>query len=228
MNHKISTFSGALLALGLLSACGNSSSVSENRDFAGQAKGIFSGLAQMGRAPEPVDEATLVGYRKILEEDGSPAYAMRAPSMNYLSFLSEYGQNGAVKTWSGSNDETLGLRDGILLATRGLGADLMSASAPSLQEVQSGSGFFHRTYYWLDGGDHPVQAEFDCYFAQAGSDSINLMGKVYAARHVTESCSNQKTEFTNSYWFDGSGKLRQSEQYVSEMVGSVQLQRIVD
>jgi hypothetical protein len=142
--------------------------------------------------------------------------------------MAPYGDNGPIRTWASNTYETVSLQDGILVATRGFGNDIMSSSAPSLGQVKSGAGFFHRVYYYLDGADQSQRADFDCNFAASGSETVAVLDKAYATRRVTESCSNPDTSFENLYWFDGSGSLRQSLQFVSVQAASMQLQRVLD
>ena len=45
---------------------------------------------------------------------------------------------------------------------------------------------------------------------------------------MTETCSNATSHIENVYWFDESGKLRQSNQFMSPQTAYMTLQRIID
>jgi hypothetical protein len=118
--------------------------------------------------------------------------------------------------------------DGVVVATRGFGPDLMSSVAPDVGQIKSAGGFFHRVYYYLDGADQTYRLDFDCNFSASGSETIDLLGKAYAARRMTESCANADSHFENVYWFDKGGNLRQSDQFISTQLATMRLQRLVD
>lgn len=217
----------AMLALALLSACGTDPEVTENRSVASGFKAAAASFLTLGRQPAAanLDSASV---RTALQQFGQPIYGVKIDKMRYVNFMVPYGENGPIRTWASKSYETISLKDGIVVATRGFGADLMSATAPTLGQAKSASGFFHRVYYYLDGADQPQQSDFDCNFASSGTETITVLGAAYATHRVTESCSNPQTRFENLYWFDGSGSLRQSLQYVSAQAALVQLQRVID
>ncbi len=219
--------SAALFALALLSACGTDPQAGENQAAARSLKTVAGSLLTLGHKPAtaPLDDAQL---RAALLNVGQPIYSVKIDKMRYNNFMVPYGDNGPIQTWASKSYESVSLNDGILVATRGFGADLMSATTPTVGQARSGSGFFHRVYYYLDGADQPQQSDFDCNFVASGAETIAVLGKAYATRRITESCSNPETAFENVYWFDGSGSLRRSVQYVSAQAASVQLQRIID
>ncbi len=227
MMGKLRSLTGLALALSLLSACGNDPQAGETRGAANAVKALGALLVSFGRqsAGASIDPAAL---RTAIEQTGKPVISVAAAQLGYADFLAPFGVNGAVETWGTSSLQSVSFRNGIVVATRGLGPDLMTATVPEIAQVRSGSGFFHRVYYRLDGNDQPVQDEFDCTFAANGAEGIEILGKAYSARRITESCANQNTRFDNVYWFDGSGKLRQSYQFVSIGAGILQLQRITD
>lgn len=230
MKLNARTLTAAFLALSLLSACGNDQQADETKAALGTAKLIGKLIVNFGRNPttNPPDPATIAIARAALEKGGTPVYRIDVKKLRYMNFMAPYGDNGPVKTWASTAYETVSLNDGILVATRGFGPDLMSAVAPSLGQVRSGNGFFHRVYYHLDGADQPIRTDFDCEFSPSGSETVVVMGISYTTKGVTESCSNPAERFENTYSFDGSGKLRQSVQYVSSLAAMMQLQRVVD
>ena len=227
MKFEVRTLIGVALSMVLLSACGNDPEASENRLAAKSVKHLGVYLLTLGHPPAPAafDPAEV---RAGLEQAGQPVYGVKLDKIRYNDFMAPYGDNGPIQTWASNTYEIVSLNAGILVATRGFGNDIMSASAPGLAQVRSASGFFHRVYYYLDGADQPQRSDFDCNFAASGNETIAVLDRGYATRRVTETCSNPDTSFENVYWFDGSGSLRQSVQFVSVQAASMQLQRVID
>lgn len=210
----------ALLMCSMLVACGNSDNAEQARD----AYGLFS--TWIGhKGTQSQDPAA---QRQMLEQVGRPILAVSVPKTRYASMMTPYGQNRNIETWASGTPETVSLRDGILVATRGFGSDIMSSVAPDVARVRSGSGSFNRTYYYLDGADQPKSLAFSCQFSANGPEDVVIVGLSYPSHRVTEVCANPTLSFQNSYWFDGSGKLRQSDQYVSPQLGVMRLQRVID
>lgn len=216
-------------ALPLLSGCGNAPDAADSQISTKAAARLFQMAA--GKISKPVDKldpAAISALRQVLEKDGQPIYSVAVPALKYANLMAPYGQNGNVQTWASMSYETISLRDGILIATRGFGPDLMSSVAPSLAQVRQGSGSFHRSYYYLDGADQTQTYGLDCQFAPGEAAEVTVLGKAYATRSVTESCSGAGYSFQNAYWFDGGGALRQSDQVMTLGLSPMRLQRVID
>ena len=120
------------------------------------------------------------------------------------------------------------MQDGIVVATRGFGPDIMTSIAPGIAQVRQASGSFARSYYYLDGADQKLRLTYACTFAPNGTEAVEVLGKVYATRRVTETCTGPDSSFENVYWFDDGGKLRQSDQILARGLKQIRLQRIID
>ena len=179
-------------------------------------------------AAAPPDAATIAAGRKLLEEAGKPVILMTDPGTGLAGFMGILGENGPVQTWATPEYLTIGLRDGVMISTRGFGADLMSAEAPDLNVLSGGKGEYQRRYSYLDGADQTQVQTYDCSLHNAGAAQLTLLGKSLATRRVTEKCSGKQGVFENQYWFDAGGTLRQSSQMRVPGVGNMQLQQIID
>lgn len=220
----------AVLAAAMLSACGNGPEASNALGGLPVAKQLA--LALVARVERngvtPADPTTSPDFRVVLEKAGTPFYRVAIPKINSVVVMAPFGQNGNVETWSSANRLTMSVKDGILVATRGYGPDLMTAVAPDVAQVKAGRGTFHRVYYYLDGADQPQSLAFDCSYAPSGTETVNLLGLAYATHRVIETCSNATSHIENNFWFDGNGKLRQSDQFMSPQTAYMRLQRIID
>ena len=219
----------ALAAL-LLTAC-SSDKAKPDLPLKDMAKAVLQRVIGGGAAtsaPAAPDAATVAAGRKLLEEAGKPVILMTDAGTGLAGFMGVLGENGPVQTWATPEYLTLGLRDGVLISTRGFGADLMSAEAPDLAVLAAANGQYQRRFYYLDGADQTQVHAYDCHLVAAGAAQITLLGKTYETRRVTEKCSGKQGSFENEFWFDASGALRKSIQMRLQGVENLQLQRIID
>jgi len=216
----------SLFAALALTGCGSDPMMSNSQGGLPIARQLATSIAIQSQPRS--DKSASPEFRKVLESAGTPFYRVVIAKMQYAGIMAPFGQNGNVVTWSSSVRQTMSVRDGVLVATRGFGNDLMSALAPDIAEVSRGSGTFHRVYYYLDGADQSQSLAVDCSFARSGNETITLLGLSYDTHRVTEVCVNATTHIENTYWFDGSGKLRQSDQFLSPELAYMRLQRIID
>ena len=215
-----------LIVLLFLAACGNTPDSADTSLSLRALRAIPAALVARPAAPTA---AELAQTRAALQASGQPAIQVHAPGLNYSAFMVPYfPTKGGALTWSSGTYETVTLRDGILVWTRGLGPDLMASQAPSLAQVRAGQGSFHRIYEYLDGGDAVQSYDFDCDFAAKGPDSLTILDFSYQAQLVVETCSRGDQRFENRYWFDSSGKIRQSEQLLVPGMAPLRIQAVVD
>ena len=128
-----------LVAATLLAGCGNDAL---GTDYSAATKGLI-GLLKLGKtdaAPTlaSLDQQGIATLRKALEDDGQAILLVASPSLKYINLMAPYGQNGNVQTWGSTQYETLSLRAGMLVATRGFGPDLMSSSGPDIATIAAG------------------------------------------------------------------------------------------
>jgi hypothetical protein len=169
-----------------------------------------------------------LSVRAKLEAEGRPTLLVTHPTLRFEGLMSPIGQNAGVVTWASPTGEAVSLRDGMVVASRGFGPDLMSSAGPSTARVQTGTGATRRSYFYLDGADARRAFDFDCTLAKGVSGTAYILGKSYATTKVTESCSHPLGSFVNEYWFDNRLILRQSRQAVTLGMESVLIQRIID
>ena len=224
----------ALLLLGL-AACGND-----------KAAGVLGGipvkelaqatLVEIGLGPKPKaatpapppDPALLAAARKMLEDGGIPLFIVQSKTMGLQDYFSKLGQNGDVITWSTQSYKTISMRDGMIVATRGLGPDILSTYAPTTEAVRRGTGTTQRSYFVNDAADQGQRLDFDCQLKDAGMQTISLIGKAYGTHRIDEACTGAAGSFVNSFWFDNRAKLRQSSQHLAMGIENLLLQKIID
>lgn len=85
-----------------------------------------------------------------------------------------------------------------------------------------------RVHFVLDGADQTLRQTFDCRLSEVGTEAISVLGLSYSARRVDEVCTGAEGTLTNSYWFDGTGRIRQSRQVRALGVEGLAFQAIFD
>lgn len=205
----------------VLSACGNDDTASPGMAAGKQViTGMWKKRTGSGVAPEEISRAQLVAFNSPM--------ILASIEGGVRLYLVPIAQNGNVETWSTTDDRTLSFRDGVLVATRGLGPDIMQASVPSRAQLQIDGGKHSRSYYYLDGNDKSQRVDFDCSVQDLGMDQIVVVAMQHTARHMKESCTGNGGIFANEYWFESGGKVRKSKELIGTGVGYGEISRIVD
>ena len=207
----------ALMALG--AGCGPGA---ETGTLAGIAVQIVGGGGGDQAATEPQIGLT----REIIEQSGQELILVTVPSRGAAATLIRAGQNGDKVTWISPDGIGLTYRGGILIATRGFGDDLMAADVADLARGLRAGRLAVRVHDYLDGEDQILRRTFQCDLQGGGSETIEIVERVYRTRVVEEVCRTRGGGFTNRYWIDGSGRILQSVQFVSPQVGFVVTQRL--
>jgi hypothetical protein len=219
----------AIIILALLAGCGSEKSapnplISAIGDMAksgvAKAKTRKSGGKQTGKSVSPEDR------RAKLEAAGKPVLRVSSEVLGQNALTTILDAKGDVLTWATPEGATFSQRGGVLIQTRGLGADLMSAQVPSVGQLKAG-GSYQRIYYFLGGDDQGTRRTYDCTSAVIGSESIEVMGRTHATTHVTEVCQRSLGKLTNEYWIEGA-TIRKSRQFASGPVGYIDFERVID
>lgn len=186
------------------------------------SKELLSGrkpaAAGVGKAP---GRAELAAYN-------TPMIMVESESTGARLFLVPTGQNSGVDTWSTTDDQSLSFRDGVLVASRGFGPDLMQAAAPSRAQIASGQGSHRRSYFYLDGADQTQRIDYQCSILNMGSETITVVERQHSTRHVAETCHSDTHQFTNEYWVENGGKIRKSKELLVSAWGPVTVFHVID
>ena len=212
-------------ALAFVAACGNDKGASNPVAAAvGQmaqatiAKGK-KGAAAAPQAAAPVGRAELAAY-------GKPILRVQSKALGQDGFLTIVDAKENVVTWTAQGQANFSLRDGVLIQTRGVGSDLMSAQAPSLAQLKSGASY-ERIYYFLGPDDIGTRRTYDCTAATIGRETIEVLGKTHATTHVTETCTRQNGKVSNDYWIEGNS-VRKSRQWASNGATYLEFEKVID
>ncbi|WP_341366845.1 YjbF family lipoprotein [Yoonia sp. BS5-3] len=145
---------------------------------------------------------------------------------DFASALVPVAQDDGAQVWQSRDPIQISDQSGVVIATRGLGHDLMAGEvADAVAALQSAGGVYTRVWVHLDGDLRLVRREERCRLSpermvrhQASSGAIDL-------RVVVEICGDVDP-ITNIYHVDGDGLIWWSQQWISPALGSVTLERV--
>lgn len=212
-------------ALALVAACGNDKGAS-NPVAAAVGQMAQATLAKGKKGAAPAAQAAAPVGRAELAAFGKPILRVQSKALGQDGFLTIADAKENVVTWTAQGQANFSLRDGVLIQTRGLGSDLMSAQAPSLAQLRSGASY-ERVYYFLGPDDIGTRRTYDCTTATIGRETIEVVGKSHATTRLTETCTRQNGKVTNDYWIEGN-TVRKSRQWASNGVTYLEFEKVID
>ena len=227
MRVKLFAAIGLSLCLAVLSGCEQQpKDAAKTTDPTVLSLAIKTAIGLLKPQPKPVDPRKHL-TRQAIDKAGMPILFVGIENRNAYATLSPFGENRGVVTWVSSDGITLNYRGGLLVATRGLGQDLMAADTrEALVAIRSGAGKSVRIYDYLDGEDQPVRRSFVCKVDSPGRETIEIFGIKLTLRKVIEECNNPEYRIENTYWISGQHRIWQSNQWVGPDVGYVFSQQL--
>lgn len=215
-----------LLAFSALAAC---SSDNPKLDAGGTFGGIKSAIIK------PKVEITTANpfaglTRKQLEEIEGPLLVINLESTGGYAGFVRIATNQDVETYGTRDPLTFSMRNGILVASRGLAGDLMSAEVSGvLSALKSGkSANYQRSYYWLSGDEQTIPSQLDCTLSFVDNAKIEIVEQTHKAKHWRESCNNASLNVTNDYWISlDRSTIWQSRQLISPEIGHINVTRVI-
>ncbi len=145
---------------------------------------------------------------------GAPQIWLTLVSRGIKFPMTQIDQHDGVTIYASTDGAQVFLRNGILIGTRGLGRDLMSADAPTPAALRAG-GAHQRSYYDLDGTDTTIRHLFTCKVERDAADTTA----------IAEACAADIGTIRNQYWFNSAGSVSKSRQWVSQGVGYAAVER---
>ncbi len=214
-----------LIAVASLAACGSEASKQPNlaKLIGGTLKqGVESKRA--GRQPKVVVSPKMLAETKVAALQVNPELAGGSDFLRRVAIRND-SLPGQVEIWKSSDNALVFLRNGVIVGTRGVGGDIISADAAltvrALQNRRSVSGL--REYIVSDGDVTTTRMQFRCTIDAVGSERITVVNQVFGAIRMRETCIGGVTgdmRVNNEYWVqEGSGLVRKSRQWVGPASG---------
>ncbi|WP_191090215.1 YjbF family lipoprotein [Histidinibacterium aquaticum] len=202
-----------------LSACGSGNE--ENLSVIRSLRDAIFNQGESGAAARPQFS------RQAIEESGQDFILAGVPSRGALALLQQAGTNRGAETWVAEDGVSATYRNGILIATKGLGPDLMAADVSgTVAALRQGGGTAVRTHEYLDGNDQIIRYRYECAVQSAGSERITIYERSYDTVKYEESCESGLQRFTNTFWVGQDGVVWKSRQLISPPVGYLDSERL--
>jgi len=151
------------------------------------------------------------------------------PETGAVAVLGPVARNGDVTVWQTLDGITLSFRQGVLIATRGLGDDLMSADvAGDLAHLRGrgGGGYYPHIRSYLDGENQTVFRAYQCRGTGTAPARVEIGGQEIPAQRTDISCVSPERAFTNIFWQDGAGRVIRSRQWISPNMQYMDTERV--
>lgn len=222
----------AAAALATLASCGNEAGLGDELDAVGAvlrtAKVAYSPV--IGPPPQSIfDVGTPEQVIAAIEPFPGQLKVMFLPKAKQSGLLLAAGGNRDVEYWGTPSGQSLALKQGILIATRGMNFDLMSmdvGEAPDLIRRRA-TGNTNKVYRYLDGEDHEVELYAKCTVSPRGPDTVTLTnGSRVAATKMRETCIAGRLTFNNFFWVASDGRIARSEQFSSPETGQIVIEEL--
>ncbi|UWQ93505.1 YjbF family lipoprotein (plasmid) [Rhodobacteraceae bacterium M382] len=137
------------------------------------------------------------------------------------------GAGGHVTVWRTGDDATLTTRNGILVATRGLGADILSSDVRVSGDQPGPVGGGSHVQLIRGGDEQALRLSLICEISDKGSQTLEIVGRRHVTRHVQQSCTGAGGAITNDYWVDPRANVVwQSRQWAGPEIGYIRLRRL--
>jgi hypothetical protein len=212
-------FAGLAAAFGL-AGCGDMAKSGLGSQMIGALLPALAGEAPATHAALDFSPQTIAANTGLFQIFTINAMSVQAPGRLVQD-------NGAAQTWASQSGFTASYVDGLLVATRGLGDDLMASdTAQARSALAQGGGHAQRSVDFLDDFDRIETVRFECEIAAQGREVVDLGLRQPELAKYEETCSSPKLVFTNIYWLDGAGEILQSRQFVSQTVAYLRSNRL--
>jgi len=212
-------FAGVLAAL---AACGPLHTVSP---IEGLVRGAVSGaLGDDSASGTPAAAAPLT--RAAIEAADRDLLRISLIEREATALLSLAATNGTKATWFTSDGLSFTFDRGVLVGTRGLGADVLGSDVDGAVAAMRRGGNYARTLDFLDGLDQIERRVYQCVSVRTGEETITIFERSYRTAVVEETCTGETEAFKNTYWRDSAGTIWQSRQWISPTAGFLGYQRL--
>lgn len=226
--HKI----GALLVCASIALAGCSSK-NEPDVLLSTTQQVFGAL-KAKRATQGVKPAFVQVTPKQLDNTKIPALQVNILSRGGSDFLKRIAQRraadgGLIAVWQGARGEQLFLKEGVVIGTRGIGADIISADAQATIQAVRGAraGQGQRRYFVSTGDFSDQEIVLDCRIENLGPAKTQVVHLSFATVHLQETCvggASDQIRIVNDFWVEpDTGLVRRSKQWVGPLSGGFEL-----
>ena len=143
--------------------------------------------------------------------------------------LTPYPGRGVGQTWLGADGATITLERGIIMASRGMGDDIMGSSTfiPPWSKINLNTSNYSREISYLSGNNKITKRSFECKVQKINQkELIKIWGIKFNVAEFEETCIRHGVTITNNYYVDDKEIVRKSSQYHGETIGHITTERL--
>lgn len=214
----------SVLAVVLAGCASNPNEMSFQKQFLSEAKARFAkndATANQRAAIESMSRKQLSGI------GDNPTILIDLETLRQYGTLFQISKNGDSDVFMTFDNKTITFEHGVMVATRGLGADLMWLDATeTLAAMKSRtvkSTTTKRIHKTLDGENRATGQVFDCRYKETGRQKVVSVHKQFNLTRITEDCASESkpgAEYSNEYWVDiPTGIIWKSRQWAGPVIG---------
>jgi hypothetical protein len=208
----------------LLIGCTNKSDVASGER---EVFSVIAGALKRDAAKGKFVDARVLVTREKIDAAGIPLLFIELESGQNGTSIKYPGENTG-DVWLGIDGGTITLKSGMLLATRGMGDDLMASvgNLPNLSQI-AGELTYDKKQIWLSEDNKISKLNFTCKINGAAKPTeIDVFDKKFNVRRVEEQCQANNVDLLNLYFIDDRGIVRRSKQYHSKTLGYILIERL--
>lgn len=187
---------------------------------------FLRGLIPTGQAGQSAPVAGPGLTRAAIEQSEREQVLVALPATGVAVPIALFEENRGKETYVTTDLVSVTFEDGLLIATRSLGADLMAADIDDIRPILRSGGNAVRVHDYLNGLNQIERYSYQCDVTVIGPETIEIFERSYRTTQVQEDCVSPDTSFTNIYWMDGDGTIWQSRQWVSPVIGYAEILKL--
>ena len=215
----------SLIVVSVMASCSNTPELET-----GEIKTLASleqAFKQLNKPKRFIDAQNLL-TREQIDKAAVPVLFVKLPS-GQNGTLTPYPGQGIGQTWLGADGATITLQRGVLMASRGMGDDLMgsTSSMPPWSEIKNKKQTYSRALNHITGNNKIFNRTFRCEIQKSGKgDIIKIWDVSFKVAIFEENCHYEGLKFKNNYYVDSKGLVRRSLQFHSNTIGSIKIERL--
>ncbi|MDG1004920.1 MAG: YjbF family lipoprotein [Emcibacteraceae bacterium] len=166
--------------------------------------------------------------RKQIDAAAVPVLFVKLESGQNGTFTRYPGQ-GVGQTWLGADGATITFEQGVLKASRGMGADLMgsSSSMPAWKKLRHSDANYRREVSFITGNNKILRFILECEIKKNDrQEKVEIWALKFLTTKYDESCYHKKDTIRNVYFVDNKNIVRKSRQYHSKKIGYIVTERL--
>lgn len=169
---------------------------------------------------------------EALDQTNAPAVVVSLEKADnaFAIFLRQTTNAKSQETWISFDNLLLGMKDGMVIATRGLGDDLLAGDPyATLAALKTGEkSIITERFASILGGDSNVDTiAFRCEVEYKRRVPVDLGPYTADTSLYYENCRNGQTSFRNLFWVERTNmEIIQSRQWISESVGTLAIRKL--